>query len=298
MLRTEVHENRPARSPVMFSRTRHFSFADPAGRMQIDSAGLGTSGVKVFCVRSTGHEVALVEDTHVNVIVPRRGRIAVASEHGDHVATPGMQLIFPPNERRTVVHPDNRGVYEAHVLAVPRTSLAALPDATCLGPSDEPARALSSAIARLMAHLRTGAPDDLDVVAARLADLVEAIADRTGQRGGVAAGGLAHVRLAEDYMRAHAGRALRMAEIAGAAGIGLRSLQVAFVRHRGLTPLAALGRFRLEQARLRLLEATPGSRVTDIALLSGFTHLGRFSQDYARRFGEPPSATLRRVLAR
>jgi AraC-like DNA-binding protein len=36
--------------------------------------------------------------------------------------------------------------------------------------------------------------------------------------------------------------------------------------------------------------------VTDAALESGLVHLGRFSVTYASRFGESPSATLRRRI--
>ena len=35
--------------------------------------------------------------------------------------------------------------------------------------------------------------------------------------------------------------------------------------------------------------------LTDLALRWGFSHLGRFAQDYRRAFGEPPSRTLRPV---
>jgi AraC-like DNA-binding protein len=33
--------------------------------------------------------------------------------------------------------------------------------------------------------------------------------------------------------------------------------------------------------------------VTDVAFKWGFTHLGRFSQEYKRRYGELPSSTRR-----
>jgi AraC family ethanolamine operon transcriptional activator len=34
-------------------------------------------------------------------------------------------------------------------------------------------------------------------------------------------------------------------------------------------------------------------RVSDVALRSGFSHFGRFAEEYRRLFGERPSETLR-----
>ena len=57
-----------------------------------------------------------------------------------------------------------------------------------------------------------------------------------------------------------------------------------------------LREIRLKRAREALLAADPCSAtsVTEIALDSGFVHLGRFSSEYRNRFGESPSQTLRR----
>ena len=53
---------------------------------------------------------------------------------------------------------------------------------------------------------------------------------------------------------------------------------------------------RLEQVHEELLIADPstGVKVTDVALRHGFTHTGRFAAAYKERFGESPSATMRR----
>jgi transcriptional regulator GlxA family with amidase domain len=50
---------------------------------------------------------------------------------------------------------------------------------------------------------------------------------------------------------------------------------------------------RLRQVRQTLLRADPGASVTEIAMGSGFTHMGRFSIAYRRRFDESPSQTLK-----
>lgn len=52
---------------------------------------------------------------------------------------------------------------------------------------------------------------------------------------------------------------------------------------------------RLARVRDALLAADPvGASVTAAATAWGFTHLGRFSEAYRRRYGELPSVTLRR----
>lgn len=82
--------------------------------------------------------------------------------------------------------------------------------------------------------------------------------------------------------------------LARTVGVSSRSLYRGFERLRGYSPMAALRRARLLSARRDLLTATPDTHVTDVAMRWGFFHLGRFSGLYLARFGELPSATLRR----
>jgi AraC-like DNA-binding protein len=49
--------------------------------------------------------------------------------------------------------------------------------------------------------------------------------------------------------------------------------------------------------RSALACAAADETVGDVAMRHGFTHLGRFSVEYRRRFGEAPSATLARRRA-
>jgi transcriptional regulator GlxA family with amidase domain len=51
---------------------------------------------------------------------------------------------------------------------------------------------------------------------------------------------------------------------------------------------------RFQQAREALRRAPPETSVTDIAMTWGFSHMGRFSVEYRKRFGESPSDTLKR----
>jgi len=85
-----------------------------------------------------------------------------------------------------------------------------------------------------------------------------------------------------------------LARLASATGISSRTLNRVTRREAGLSPMALLRKARLAQARLELENPDRGTTVTRVALDCGFTHLGRFSLDYAREFGESPSTTLRR----
>jgi AraC-like DNA-binding protein len=90
--------------------------------------------------------------------------------------------------------------------------------------------------------------------------------------------------------------AFTVADLAECAGVSERSLHAAFRRQLGTSPMAYVRRRRLDQAHDELLRLDPsaGVRVTDVALRHGFAHTGRFAAAYRERFGEPPSATLRR----
>ncbi len=78
-------------------------------------------------------------------------------------------------------------------------------------------------------------------------------------------------------------------------GLSSRTLHRVVRRELGLSPMQLLRRARLAEARSRLETPRPGVTVTRVAMDCGFVHLGRFSQEYARQFGESPSETLRRA---
>ncbi len=102
---------------------------------------------------------------------------------------------------------------------------------------------------------------------------------------------LPHVlRRALEFMENNVGQAIGIGEIAQAAGVSARSLYAGFRERLGVSPMARFKQMRLEAARDQLLRG--GASVTDVALACGFTHLGQFSADYRRCFGERPSDTL------
>lgn len=97
-------------------------------------------------------------------------------------------------------------------------------------------------------------------------------------------------------MRANAAVALRMEQVANAAGCSVRTLGAVYRRFRDTTPLAALHAIRLDQAREALSRDAADGSIIEVARRFGFTNSGRFNAAYSRRFGERPKETIRRQI--
>jgi transcriptional regulator GlxA family with amidase domain len=105
------------------------------------------------------------------------------------------------------------------------------------------------------------------------------------------------LRAARDYLAANAGEPLDLVQLACVSGIGIRALQLGFRRHFGQSISEMLRDIRLANLHARLSHAVPDASITDIAFDLGFTHLSRMAGAYRAKFGETPSATLRRRLS-
>ena len=106
---------------------------------------------------------------------------------------------------------------------------------------------------------------------------------------------LRYVRRAEELFRRKAQESVTLAEAAACAGCSVRALQLAFHRCRGMTPMAALRRIRLEAARATLADGPTSIRA--IAAAYRFTNPGRFARLFKEVFGQSPSE-LRRAQDR
>jgi len=103
-----------------------------------------------------------------------------------------------------------------------------------------------------------------------------------------------HVKWAIDFMREHLAEPISLSDIATAAEVSVRTLQQGFRQFRNTTPIAYLHELRMLAAHRDLRESGTRQAVADIALRWGFTHLGRFSAEYRKRFGQLPSQALKR----
>lgn len=106
----------------------------------------------------------------------------------------------------------------------------------------------------------------------------------------------APVRRAVGLIEDHPADDLDVADLAAAAGLGVRGLQLAFRRQLGTTPLGYLRTVRLRNAHRDLQAGDPatGDRVTAVATRWGFRSRAAFAAAYRATYGCAPSATLRR----
>lgn len=117
----------------------------------------------------------------------------------------------------------------------------------------------------------------------------------TTQRRDGRDGSAVAVRRACGYIDSMADRDVTLADIAAAAHLSPRALQLAFRRHLGITPMQRLQDVRLQEARRELLAADAPS-VARVASRWGFSNHGRFAALYRDAFGELPSRTLGRAV--
>jgi len=104
----------------------------------------------------------------------------------------------------------------------------------------------------------------------------------------------ATLRRAIAFIDEHAHDDIAGAEIAAAAGVTIRAVQLAFRRHLDTTPLGYLRRVRLDYAHRQLAAADPQHEsVTSVAYRWGFANSSRFAAYYRQAYGVLPSHTLR-----
>jgi transcriptional regulator GlxA family with amidase domain len=104
------------------------------------------------------------------------------------------------------------------------------------------------------------------------------------------------VKRAAQFIGTHLDDTMTIGDVAAAAGVAHRTLYKHFHDERGISPMRYARDCRFAQVREALLRAGPQDCVTTIAVQWGFCHLGRFSVEYRKRYGESPSETLRRRL--
>jgi AraC-like DNA-binding protein len=104
----------------------------------------------------------------------------------------------------------------------------------------------------------------------------------------------ATLRRATAFIDEHPERDITVTDIAAAACVTVRALQMAFRRELDTTPMGYLRTVRLARAHRDLLDLGPGQEtVTAVAYRWGFSSTSRFSAYYRETYGVSPKQTLR-----
>lgn len=104
---------------------------------------------------------------------------------------------------------------------------------------------------------------------------------------------VAAVRKCENYVRENLDRNPTLSELSAISGMSARSLINAFQATTGMSPMTYLRVQRLNAVHNALLARGPSeTRVMDVAADWGFWHMGHFTVNYRKMFGESPSETL------
>lgn len=97
-----------------------------------------------------------------------------------------------------------------------------------------------------------------------------------------------------DYVAANIKADLSVEELAAMCRVSVRTVYNLFAKQLSTTPRLYIKQMKFKALHQDLLTLASVRNVTEVALDYGFTHLGRFSSDYKRIFGELPSETLKR----
>lgn len=103
-----------------------------------------------------------------------------------------------------------------------------------------------------------------------------------------------YVQLAINYIHLHAREDIKLNEVIACSGVSRLKLFGGFKKYIGLPPMFYIRHYRLGEIRKAIIQDRSNSPISRIAMDWGYTHLGRFSSDYRKIFGECPSHTAKR----
>ena len=101
-----------------------------------------------------------------------------------------------------------------------------------------------------------------------------------------------YIERAREYIRENYHCDLKVSDLVEVSGVSLRTLYAGFRRYLGTSPMLAIKTARLNSVRACLMNNEKNQSITYISSQHGFMHMGNFSKDYYRQFGEKPSETL------
>jgi len=96
-----------------------------------------------------------------------------------------------------------------------------------------------------------------------------------------------------NYIETHIKDDLSVEDLAQVGHVSMRTIYNLFAKYFSITPKLFIKQLKLQSVKKEMMSNYDIRNVTEVALDYGFTHLGRFSSDYRKMFGELPSDTLK-----
>lgn len=268
---------------------------------------LGRASLKYYETAGPLHVVCGPVQDAIHVLMVQAGRVAGRIDRQNSEATAEVAVVQAPGQYLELDVEPHRSLVLSIDSAFAESVLARRGDrnpggalAACDFPLTVPAVAtlrsfclwLAGELDRPASALLTSAAARLHCERALLSLLTEMLLSSSGRprrQQTLSADQLASL---EDWLAAHCLEPIGVEDLAAASGASVRVVRESFRRLRGCSAQEALRRHRLDVVRQRLQAETVDTTVTAVAFDCGFFHLGRFAQQYARRFGELPSQTL------
>ena len=101
-----------------------------------------------------------------------------------------------------------------------------------------------------------------------------------------------YVKKSREFIHAHLTEELTIELIAAQSGVSVRTLHNGFQHYLGISPMKYVKSQRLEGAYQDIKMANTHG-ITEVALKWGFSHLGRFAQEFKKRYGFLPSEAFK-----
>jgi AraC-like DNA-binding protein len=284
----------------------HWRRAHGRGPVGFDLVVLGGQDVAISWVRGRLPQTVRGQASGWIVHLPIEGAMAYRFGRREHRVAPGSGIVMAPRRDLTVALPAGR----AFALRVGEASVAREAAARHLRlerhwrrvvaelpVEPDSVRALVEALEGFVRPTGTAGAAPVPDAGPAHARLIGWIVDRIGSRSPPAAASrMAAVRLrnVEEWIEANVHEPITLGRLCQVAGVGARSLQLAFAARHHATPLEFVTERRVAAAHARLVADCGELSVTRVAASVGIDHLGRFADRYRRLYGESPSATLRR----
>lgn len=327
----------PRRTPPLLSRFPLFTTLDLTEAQRRTAAfwpghtsevlGPEDYAVQVFRVMAADTALTFVEcttrirmipsepDTGYVLFVPLDGSVEIRAAACDYRSSPLRPLLKAPDRgerfesspvRCLVVDLDTAAVSRAAAIenrCVPGHTV--FTDAAAAGIRRHAVQLARAAnLSRVLPALQAESPQDrLLAVPVRLRKLEQAlitavvVAAAEASLANADAPASCNLEPLKAWVRANLCERIQTADLAAAMGVSTKALTRLFARI-GCTPQEFVRSQRLEQAHALLCHPLTPTSVTDAAYAVGYSHLGLFSRQYRRRYGELPSETLARHAAK